>query len=67
MILRALQSAGEVEVDVEEMDEMFSAAEEKGVHMSVAPGYPLAGRYLCLYLCLYLYLYQLNIIGGVLT
>ena len=63
MILRALQSAGEV--DVEEMDEMFSAAEEKGVHMSVAPGYPLAGRYLCLYL--YLYLYQLNIIGGVLT
>ena len=43
MILRSRRSAGE-----EEVEELFS--EEKGVHMSIAPGYPLAGSHFHLYL-----------------
>ena len=39
MILRARRSTGEEE----ELEELFSE-DEKGVHMSIAPGYPLAGR-----------------------
>merc|ERR1719391_1161525 len=39
MILRARRSAGGEEVEEVEV-ELFS--EEKGVHMSIAPGYPLA-------------------------
>ena len=48
MILRSRRSTGEVEVE-----ELFSE-EEKGVHMSIAPGYPLAGSHfhLCLYFIL---------------
>ena len=48
MILRARRSAGGEEVEEVE-EELFS--EERGVHMAVAPGYPLAG--LDFYLCLF--------------